>query len=98
LDDLGFPPAVAPAGFVGEIAPLGNDAFEADGRGVLEQLLAAADDVLGVANPSRLRRRLRRGRLDECAQAPLALLERQPIETFTVSSKQIEYEVDQRRV
>src|SRR4029453_16138147 len=91
LLDLGFPPTVAPPRLIGQVAAFGDDAFEADAGGVLEQLLTTADDVLGIANPCCF------PPADESPQPRLPLFERQSIETFTIESKQIENEVDQRR-
>ncbi len=92
LDALGLDPAARPRADIFGIGALGDDAFEPRLAKGAEQLLAAPDDVIGVAD-------LGRAGADQRGELLLALRQRSVGEVLAVKREQIEGVIeDERRI
>jgi hypothetical protein len=89
LKALDLPPAVASAGLIRQVAPLGDDALDAHAARLFEDVAATPLDVLGIADASCFRGS------EELEQAPLSLLERESIDTLSLQLNEVERKVDE---
>jgi len=86
---LRFHPSIVAAWAVGQVAALGDDAFEAKPARLLEKRPALSLDMIHVADAPAL------PPAHQDAEPRLPLFERQPIEALALQSQQIEHEINE---